>query len=140
MSSKSTRRVLLGTVAIGMGLSSAAVFAAQTPNPIAQMKHEKFVRCYGVNAPHRNMCGTSNGSCAGTDAKARDPNAFILVPAGVCGMIDGGTTKPGPGVAKNLSKFRSIPGNKHRELEEKVLKESLKSMGFTLESAQDKSS
>jgi uncharacterized membrane protein len=54
----------------------------------------KMVKCFGVNAAHRNDCKTATGSCAGTDPKARDPNAFILVPQGVCGMIAGGTTKP----------------------------------------------
>lgn len=54
----------------------------------------KMVKCFGVNAAYRNDCKTATGSCAGSDPKARDPNAFILVPQGVCGMIAGGTTHP----------------------------------------------
>ena len=133
MQSKKVCLAMIGTVAVGMGLSTAA-FATQTPNPISQMRHEKFVRCYGVNAPYRNMCATATGSCAGTDPKARDPNAFIFVPAGVCGMIDGGTTKPTAAAEKRIKKFESLPPAEqamirkmHRERQEKVLEESLKS-------------
>lgn len=65
----------------------------------------KLVRCFGVNAAYRNDCKTATGSCAGTDPKARDPNAFILVPQGVCGMIAGGTTRPSPIALKRIDQF-----------------------------------
>jgi len=66
-------------------LAAGSVIASSSP---------KMVKCFGVNAAHRNDCKTATGSCAGTDPKARDPNAFILVPHGVCGKIAGGTTHP----------------------------------------------
>ncbi|AOU98045.1 hypothetical protein BI364_08790 [Acidihalobacter yilgarnensis] len=65
----------------------------------------KMAKCFGVNAAHRNDCKTATGSCAGTDPKARDPNAFILVPQGVCGMIAGGTTHPTPIALKREQTF-----------------------------------
>ena len=95
-----------------------------------------MVKCFGVNAAHRNDCKTATGSCAGTDPKARDPNAFILVPQGVCGMIAGGTTKPGTVALKREESFQQqlktmSPAQRKaalkmiEERQEKVHKESL---------------
>ncbi len=79
----------------------------------------KMVRCFGVNAVHKNQCKTATGSCAGTDAQARDPNAFVFVPTGVCGLIDGGTTTPGPEAQARLTgfhkKLQSMSPEKRRE-------------------------
>lgn len=78
-------------------LTVATVLASSTllaAGSVLASSGPKMVKCFGVNAAHRNDCKTATGSCAGTDPKARDPNAFILVPQGVCGMIAGGTTHP----------------------------------------------
>ncbi|MDE1895301.1 MAG: DUF2282 domain-containing protein [Xanthomonadaceae bacterium] len=53
-----------------------------------------MVKCYGINAAHKNDCKSPGHSCAGQDSKARDPNAFVAVPAGLCEKIDGGSTTP----------------------------------------------
>jgi len=66
----------------------------------------QMVHCFGINAPHKNQCKTATGSCAGTDAKARDPNAYIFVPKGVCGLIDGGTTVPGKLAKERIAMFK----------------------------------
>ena len=129
----STTKTKLNAAALAVlataGLTAAAPASA---SPASQIKGEKLVRCFGVNAPHRNMCATATGSCAGTDAKARDPNAFILVPAGVCSMIDGGSTQPGQAAAQRINHFNNLPAaqhqqatKQHRMMQEKVLKESL---------------
>ena len=70
----------------------------------------KMVQCFGINAPHKNQCKTATGSCAGTDVKARDPNAYVFVPTGVCELIDGGTTTPGPLAKERITAF-------HKKLE-----------------------
>ena len=54
----------------------------------------KVEKCYGVNAANKNDCASPGHSCAGQDSKARDPNAFVAVPAGLCGKIAGGSTEP----------------------------------------------
>lgn len=82
----------------------------------------KVVKCFGVNAAYRNDCKTATGSCAGTDPMARDPNAFILVPKGVCGMIADGTTHPGTVARKRIDglhhKLMAIsPAKRHEVLE-----------------------
>ncbi len=55
---------------------------------------QKIVKCYGINAAYKNDCMSPGHSCAGQDAKARDPNAFVAVPAGLCAKIAGGKTTP----------------------------------------------
>jgi uncharacterized membrane protein len=50
--------------------------------------------CYGINAAAKNDCGTAAHSCMGHATKARDPSSFVLVPAGLCTKIDGGSLKP----------------------------------------------
>jgi uncharacterized membrane protein len=52
-------------------------------------------KCYGVNAVHKNDCGSADHACAGQASKASDPQSFVLVPTGVCGKLAGGSTKPG---------------------------------------------
>jgi len=52
-------------------------------------------KCYGINAAYKNDCKSPGHSCAGQDSKARDAQAFIAVPAGLCAKIDGGSTKAG---------------------------------------------
>jgi uncharacterized membrane protein len=51
-------------------------------------------KCFGVNAKAKNDCAAGNHSCAGQATKARDPGSFVLLPAGACSKIDGGSTKP----------------------------------------------
>lgn len=59
-----------------------------------KMKKEHLEMCYGINAAAKNDCGTAAHSCMGHATKARDPSSFVLVPAGLCTKIDGGSLKP----------------------------------------------
>jgi len=59
-----------------------------------KMKKEHLEMCYGINAAAKNDCGTAAHSCMGHAAQARDPSSFVLVPAGLCTKIDGGSLKP----------------------------------------------
>jgi len=52
-------------------------------------------KCYGINAVGKNDCASGAHSCAGQSTKAHDANAFVLLPAGDCGKIAGGSLKPG---------------------------------------------
>ncbi|GAB3023462.1 MULTISPECIES: DUF2282 domain-containing protein [Oleiagrimonas] len=83
---KSTLMTLLAAGAIGTAASAHAG---------DKMGHDKLVKCYGVNAANKNDCQSPGHSCAGQDSKARDPHAFVAVPAGLCEKLDGGSTKPG---------------------------------------------
>jgi uncharacterized membrane protein len=89
---------LLKTALIGaltLGVASIAT-AAPAPAGAGGMKgdHVKMTKCYGINAAHKNDCKSVGHSCAGQDSKARDPNGFVAVPAGLCAKIDGGSTTP----------------------------------------------
>lgn len=61
----------------------------------AMMTKMHYAPCYGINAAYKNDCVSPGHSCAGQDSKARDPNAFVAVPAGLCTKIDGGSLKAG---------------------------------------------
>lgn len=96
------KSVLASVVAMGaLGLGASA-FAGDMSNSMSmakahtmKMMSEGYQQCYGVNAAYKNDCQSPGHSCAGQDSKARDPGAFVLVPAGLCSKIDGGQTKTG---------------------------------------------
>lgn len=69
--------------AVGMGM-----------NAHGKISMKDMQKCYGVNAAYKNDCTSPDHSCAGQDAKARDPNGFIMIPAGLCQEIAGGKTRP----------------------------------------------
>jgi uncharacterized membrane protein len=59
---------------------------------MARAKAEKLEKCYGINRAARNDCAEGAHSCAGHATKARDPQSFVLIPAGDCSKIEGGKT------------------------------------------------
>jgi len=83
-------------------LVSAAVALALAASPIAsadpvqdntaKATKEHLEKCYGINASGKNDCAAGAHSCAGQSTQARDPKSFVLVPAGACAKIAGGTT------------------------------------------------
>ena len=87
---------LLKTALIGALTLGVASIATAAPPPAGAMKGGAMgmTKCYGINAAHKNDCKSVGHSCAGQDSKARDPNAFVAVPAGLCEKIDGGSTSP----------------------------------------------
>lgn len=56
-----------------------------------RMQANKLEKCYGINATTGNDCAEGAHSCAG-QATPRDPNSFVLLPAGDCSKIQGGKT------------------------------------------------
>ena len=90
------KSALAGVIAMGaVGLGNSA-YAAGMSNSVAHTKKmmaEGMQPCYGINAAYKNDCQSPGHSCAGQDSKARDPSAFVLVPAGLCSKIDGGHIK-----------------------------------------------
>lgn len=59
----------------------------------AMMNH--LVACYGINAAHKNDCAVGAHSCAGQATSANDRSSFVLLPAGDCEKINGGSLKAG---------------------------------------------
>ncbi len=91
---------LKSALASALALSIGSVAAAGGTPESKSMPQGKamamgnMAKCYGINAALKNDCKSPGHSCAGQDSNARDPNAFVAVPAGLCEKIDGGSTKP----------------------------------------------
>lgn len=90
--------------AITLGLTSLAstAFAGQHDTKMSPPQQTKammaklhYAPCYGINAAFKNDCVSPGHSCAGQDSTARDANAFVAVPAGLCMKIAGGSLKAG---------------------------------------------
>ncbi|MGA9853660.1 MAG: DUF2282 domain-containing protein [Gammaproteobacteria bacterium] len=89
---KSSNLILKSALAGAIALSVAGLAqSASAANDNGKMANA--VKCYGVNAAYKNDCQSPGHSCAGQDSKARDPNAFVLTPAGLCAKI-GGSASP----------------------------------------------
>ncbi|HKI74871.1 MAG TPA: DUF2282 domain-containing protein [Pseudomonadales bacterium] len=93
---KKSNRLLTNAVAGVISLGIMGLTQTAYADNMAKME-----KCYGVNAANKNDCASPGHSCAGQDAKARDPNAFILVPAGLCTKLDGGSTAKGESMSKD---------------------------------------
>lgn len=93
---KDSNRVLKTALAsiMTMGILGLTQAALADNDMQGHDKMAKTEKCYGINAAHKNDCASPGHSCAGQDSKSRDPNAFVVVPAGLCGKIDGGSTMP----------------------------------------------
>ncbi|MHB1281239.1 MAG: BufA1 family periplasmic bufferin-type metallophore [Acidithiobacillus sp.] len=99
------KRAMVFALTGGAGLVIGNAAQATTAT---QAWHQGWVRCWGVNAVHKNDCLTATGSCAGTAPQARDPNAYVWMPAGVCTEV-GGTAIPGAAAAAHIKKIMALP-------------------------------
>ena len=84
-------RKILTSALLASAVTLAATVASADDMPKAK---DMLVKCYGVNAVAKNDCSQGPHSCAGQATKAREAASFILLPAGACEKIDGGTLKP----------------------------------------------
>lgn len=82
-------------IIVSTALLGALAMAGTTTVANAKSGMSEMEKCYGINAAYKNDCKSPGHSCAGQDATARDPQAFIAVPAGLCAKIDGGSTSAG---------------------------------------------
>ena len=87
--------------AIGLALAMQTLpsqAAQQMPQIVKdnmdRMAKDHLEKCYGINAAAKNDCAEGAHSCAGQATQARDTKSFVLLPAGVCGKIQGGSTTP----------------------------------------------
>jgi uncharacterized membrane protein len=72
--------------------------ASVTTSAIAAADHgvipDNMERCYGIAKAGMNDCGTATQSCAGTIKKDRAPNAYLVLPKGLCQKIAGSSLQP----------------------------------------------
>lgn len=83
------------TAAVGLALALQAS-AADMPqsSKMDSMHKAQLEKCYGVNAVGKNDCAAGAHSCAGHATSARDPKSYVLLPAGDCSKIAGGSLQP----------------------------------------------
>jgi uncharacterized membrane protein len=80
---------LLISSAVAVSIAAPVVTAAVEVTPAAPPE-----KCYGINAAGMNDCASNKHSCAGESKTARGPADWIIVPAGTCAKIHGGSLKP----------------------------------------------
>lgn len=74
---------MTGLVALGATTISTQAFAAGG-----------MEKCYGVAKAGKNDCATKISSCAGTSKVDGNPDAFVVVPEGLCQKLVNGSLKP----------------------------------------------
>jgi len=90
--------------ALGLALAAAALPAqsqgmdmSKAPQVVKdnmmRMTAHKLEKCYGINVAGKNDCAEGAHSCAGQSTQARDTKSFVLLPAGDCSKIQGGSPK-----------------------------------------------
>lgn len=101
---------LLATTALSTAMGLAFAIQGSAANaqgmkdmsnapPIVKQNMERMMKghlekCYGINAVAKNDCAEGAHSCAGQSTHAREAGSFVLLPAGDCGKIAGGSLKP----------------------------------------------
>lgn len=85
-----TSHTLLLAATAAIGLAAAGVANA---GPAAKPAYDSE-KCFGVAGSGQNDCQTATNSCAGTVTQPKQGDAWIYVPAGVCGKISGGSLEP----------------------------------------------
>ena len=73
---------------------AAAVSATFAVAP-AMADKPKMEKCYGVVKAKANDCQTATSSCAGTSTVDGQKDAWVLVPAGLCDRLVGGSKSAG---------------------------------------------
>lgn len=89
------------STAVGIAFAFQAVAPAANAADVPQVVKDNTDRamkqhlekCYGINAVAKNDCAEGVHSCAGQATMAHDPKSFVLLPAGDCEKIQGGSTK-----------------------------------------------
>jgi uncharacterized membrane protein len=58
--------------------------------------YNDYVECYGVAEAGKNDCGTNDSACAGSEHKAKAPDAWIAFPRELCKRAGGRIVEPKP--------------------------------------------
>ncbi len=86
--------VLSSTTVSAQGMKDMSKMPPIVKENMQKMAKNHLEKCYGINAVAKNDCAEGAHSCAGQATQARDSKSFVLLPAGVCGKIAGGSVKP----------------------------------------------
>jgi uncharacterized membrane protein len=91
-----TLSTILGAAALVLaGQAARAADMKPTDMKAADMKSADMKaageKCYGVAKAAKNDCAAGAHSCAGQATKDFDKASYVLLPAGVCGKLAGGS-------------------------------------------------
>ena len=76
-------------VCAGLSLTGCAAQVARAKKESAA-RRGATEQCFGIARAGKNDCQTRAHVCAGWAGQARDPGAYLYVPAGTCDKIVGG--------------------------------------------------
>jgi uncharacterized membrane protein len=79
---------------IAVSLAEASVFAQQKQPTQTKQEQQATEHCYGIAKKGMNDCKSGLLGCQGQAKIDRDPQAFIVLPAGTCKKIAGGNLSP----------------------------------------------
>jgi len=82
----------VNNIQFGVLIAAAVAGAVALSTSAAQAADSE--KCYGVAKAGKNDCKTDAHSCAGQTKADSDPASFILLPAGLCEKLKGGSTAP----------------------------------------------
>ncbi len=87
------------SAAVGLALAlqaplRAADMTQSGKDAASGAQKQRLEKCYGINAVAKNDCAAGAHSCAGQATMARDTKSFVVLPAGDCSKIAGGSLKP----------------------------------------------
>ena len=73
-------------------MSALALALSMSAAPVAKAADTE--QCFGVAKAGHNDCKAGSHSCAGMSTVDADPASFVVVPAGTCEKIVGGSVTP----------------------------------------------
>jgi uncharacterized membrane protein len=79
--------IVAAALAAALALTGCATNSKQTAQ--AQPQAEK---CFGVAKAGQNDCKAGSHACKGQSTADADPQSFMLLPAGTCSKLVGGST------------------------------------------------
>ena len=89
---KSRLAIATLAAAIGMAVISTTPIKAEGMGGMNK-DMGNMEKCYGIVKAHQNDCKTAAHACAGHASLSRDKSDFVMIPAGLCKKIDGGSTR-----------------------------------------------
>jgi uncharacterized membrane protein len=82
------------SAALAAAISLAIAAAAWAELAQSAAAGDGSEKCYGIVKAGKNDCKTATHACAGWSMVDADPASFLMLPAGTCAKIAGGSLEP----------------------------------------------
>ena len=86
-------QIAMATLAAVIGIAIVSTAPAKADMGGMSKDMGNMDKCYGIVKAHQNDCKTAAHACAGKASMSNDKSDFLMVPAGLCNKIAGGSTK-----------------------------------------------